>query len=244
MLSPNLMNAHAETTREGKNSAAARLFRRLAPHHRYRWEIYDERLLSFLGADTIWVDAGCGGNDHVARWGEKVRFAVGVDVADHPSRTAGPFAVADLRHMPFRTGSVSLVTLRMVAEHLRHVPEDFREIDRILAPGGRLIVLTTNRWSPVIALPRLLPHALRKRILARLFGVRDDDVLPAFHRFNTPARMRRGIGRLRAESVDLLEQAPLDRPALLPLFGTWYLVSQIPLLRSLRSNMLGVFRKV
>ncbi len=54
------------------------------------------------------------------------------------------FEVADAEHLPFAAGEVDVVTCRIAAHHFPDVPAWLREVDRILAPRGRLVLLDSE----------------------------------------------------------------------------------------------------
>lgn len=219
------------------------LFRKLHPDYRHRWEIYNEVLCEQIKEDTVWLDIGCGTNEHVAEFGNKAKTAIGIDILDNERRANAPFLKADLRNIPLPSLYASLITLRMVTEHLERVPHDFSEIDRLLVPGGTLLILTTNNYSPIIFCSRLLPFSLKRWLIGKLFGLPYDDVFPTYHRFNTHRKMINGVLNMKLSSLEFLEQVPLHQPLLTCIFGLWYSVTKFSALRYLRSNLLAVFHK-
>ena len=53
----------------------------------------------------------------------------------------------------YQTGHrFDLVTLRMVAEHLPDPAAAVRALERLVAPGGRVVLITVNLWSPITLL--------------------------------------------------------------------------------------------
>lgn len=179
----------------------------------------------------------------MARFGRKAHAALGIDRIDCQDRVDAPFLLADLRHIPLPSGYANLVTLRLVAEHLENIPDDFSELGRLLRPGGYLIVLTTNSTSPVIFLPRLLPFSLKTWIIQKIFRVPGRDVFPTYHRFNTPRKMAKGLPGLILAKIRLLEGVPLEKGLLILPFWLWYSIVKHPPMRFLRSNILAVFEK-
>jgi SAM-dependent methyltransferase len=220
-----------------------RLFRRIYPEYRHRWEVYNELLCKHLTRETAWLDIGCGLNEYVSDFGERAKSSLGVDRESIPGRSPSPFLQADIRKIPLPDCCANLVTLRMVAEHLEYIPDDFSEINRLLSPGGVLIVLTTNTLSPMIFLPRLIPFSLKRLIIYMLFDVKDTDVLPTYHRFNTPAKLRKGVYDLCLSELLFLEEVPFGRSILTMIFELWYTVTAISHLHSFRSSLLAVYRK-
>ena len=219
------------------------LFRKINPAYRHRYEVYNDLISELIGRDTVWVDVGCGCNENVSISGGQARIAVGIDALIHPELRQAPFVQASLRKIPLRSGCADLVTLRMVVEHIEKVPDDFAEIERILKPGGKMVVLTTNKLSPLVFAPGVLPYRLKESLIRMVFKASPDDVFPTYHRFNTPGAMRKGIGAMKFESVQFLEQVPLSSAGLTIIFGGWYTLTRLPFLSHLRSTMLAVFEK-
>jgi SAM-dependent methyltransferase len=221
-----------------------KLFRKLNPNYSPRHEIYNQLLNEYINGETIWLDIGCGRNEHVAEYGQKAKLALGIDRLINPGITDAPFIQANLRNIPLPPDYADLITLRMVVEHIERIPEDFFEINRILKPNGKLIILTTNIMSPVVFLPSLFPSALKNWLILKIFKVSHEDVFPTHHRFNSPRVIKRGICNLRPINIQYLEFVSLDRPLLLFVFGIWYLIVKPSPFRYLRSNILAVFEKV
>ena len=220
-----------------------RLFHTLDPHYRPRHEIYNRLLSENLTKESVWIDIGCGRNESVAELGNKAKTAIGVDRLIDSSGAKAPFIQADLRNIPLPSSYAHLITLRMVVEHLERIPEDFSEIDRLLKPGGRVIILTTNRRSPLIALPRILPFGIKHWLLQKMFGVPGEDIFPTYHRFNTQEQMTHGVGSLKLTHLEFIEQLPLSHPWLTLIFWNWYFITKVRPFRSLKSNILAIFEK-
>lgn len=220
-----------------------KVFLRINPDYRNRWEIYDSILDKLITSDTVWLDIGCGKNEMVADFGRKAKIAAGIDVIDDKERVPASFIIADIRNIPFSSGCADLITMRMVVEHLKKIPEDFSEIIRLLAPGGKLLVLTTNTLSPVIFLPRLLPFHLKRWIIRKIYGVDEREVFPTYHRFNNPLKMRTQLKNMELREICLTEQVHLDKPLLTALFGFWYCITELRGLKLFKSNILAIFQK-
>jgi SAM-dependent methyltransferase len=219
-------------------------FLRINPGYRNRWEIYDSILDDLITTGMVWLDIGCGKNEMVSHFGYKAKIAVGIDVIDDEERVLAPFVVADIRNLPFPSGCANLITLRMVVEHLKKIPEDFSEIIRMFAPGGKLLILTTNTLSPVIFLPRLLPFQLKRRIIRKIYGVDERDIFPTYHKFNNPLKMGKQMKEMDLMEICLTEQVHLNKPLLTAIFGFWYCITELPGLKLFKSNILAVFQKI
>ena len=101
------------------------------------------------------------------------RSVVGVDLALDTCRFAArnPAAHvacnADVRRLPFATGSFDLVLSNSTLDHFRSVDEiatALAELARVLRPCGRLLLTLDNLANPVIALRRILPFSWLARL--------------------------------------------------------------------------------
>jgi ubiquinone/menaquinone biosynthesis C-methylase UbiE len=220
-----------------------KLFRKLNPDYQPRHEIYDQLLHKYLNKETVWLDIGCGRNEHVTKYGKQAKIAIGIDKLIDPEIDEAPFIHADLRNIPLPDNYADLITLRMVVEHIERVPEDFFEINRLLKPDGILIFMTTNRMSPVVFIPNLFPDSLKKWFILKIFKVLDKDVFPTHHKFNSPKLVKKGIYDLRPFTIQFIEIVPMSRLLLLIIFGIWYSIVKYSTLTYLRSNILAVYKK-
>jgi ubiquinone/menaquinone biosynthesis C-methylase UbiE len=183
-------------------AATRRLKRRIVPDLRWNQEIWGEAVRENLSQPIRWLDAGCGwrllGKDLEALEGQLVslaRIVVGVDLdfahlrkhLDISRRTC-----ASLDALPFGDASFDLITCNMVVEHLPEPLPVFREMARVLAPGGRMMVHTPNTRNYLVfanlVAKKLLPRALILKF------IQDDrageDIYPTFYRANNRRALR------------------------------------------------------
>jgi ubiquinone/menaquinone biosynthesis C-methylase UbiE len=57
------------------------------------------------------------------------------------------FQVADIQNLPFEAGRFNLVLVIGVTEWLRSLEQPLREIERVLRPGGHLVIAADNRYA-------------------------------------------------------------------------------------------------
>ena len=67
----------------------------------------------------MWLDIGCGKNENVADYGRMTKNALGINAIDSQDRSDAPFWCADLHSIPLPSNYDSLITLRLVIEHLK-----------------------------------------------------------------------------------------------------------------------------
>lgn len=227
----------------------ARYFR--AEDHPYR--IYEAVVRRRIGPSSVLLDAGCGSTGEVvARLSRSVARSIGVDVVPFRGPLAGsPVHLMrnDLGAISLKSGSVDCVISRSVMEHLKDPLPVYRELYRVLKPGGSFVFLTPNLWDYGSLISKAIPNSLHPWLVRKVEGRNEDDTFPAFYQSNTAG----AIGRLAAasgfkvESIRYLGQYPcyLRFNALLFLLGTAYekVTSRFEALRYLRGWLLAVLDK-
>lgn len=133
------------------------------------------------GADHVLLDLAAGSGR-----------AYGVDLApDTAGRACMRFgsqgvraAVADVRELPFQPGTFDLIVSTSTLDHFQtpgQIERALHELNRTLAPGGRMIITLDNPWNPLywplrLSSSRVGPFALgrtmsRRRLAAELEGM-------------------------------------------------------------------------
>jgi SAM-dependent methyltransferase len=141
---------------------------------------------------------------------DRCRLAVGVDLEEMEG--AGPRARgvrSDIGALPLRDGVFDVVALRSVSEHLSDPATAFREMARVLRPGGAAIILCPNKWYYSSILGRLVPESAAPRVLELIFGRNVYDNFKTYYRANT----RRQVRHLAAQAGLVMERAlPCEHP--------------------------------
>jgi ubiquinone/menaquinone biosynthesis C-methylase UbiE len=186
--------------------------------HRYAQEL--DRLVPRGGA---WLDIGAGHRIHngwkgvsseelASRAGYLAGCDVGTDVLNHPH--LHDKRVADAAQLPWPDATFDLVSANMVVEHLAKPEAVFREVHRVLKPGGAFVFVTPNRKHPIIMLAAfLVPPAVR-----RIYGIMierraAEDVFVTEYRCNTVRDISRLAQRI-GFNVDVLEAFVSEFPIL------------------------------
>jgi ubiquinone/menaquinone biosynthesis C-methylase UbiE len=158
-------------------------------HTRVERRLLDEA----LRPGAVALDAGCGRTTRLRHYRDRIDRLVGVDVdgqAGRENRHLDEFVLADLdQPLPFPDDSFDLVYANFVVEHLEHPEHTFAEWRRVLRTGGQLVLLTSNRANPVMAVAQRLPLRLRLTVKRRAAGVAERDVYPTRYRANTPQQL-------------------------------------------------------
>jgi dolichol-phosphate mannosyltransferase len=150
-----------------------RAFDSAIPLQRYWQRRRYRHVARFLEADRRTLDVGCGSSRILAAL---PRGSVGVDLLIRKLRHARRFGrhvvQAGARGLPFGDGRFECVVSSQLLEILPRGTQALAEMGRVLAPGGRLILVTPDysrlQWILLGALyERLVPGADASRHLAR-----------------------------------------------------------------------------
>ncbi len=217
---------------------------RVCPSFQFRHEIYNETIQNLISSQTVWIDIGCGDNSIIEKYGKNSKLAVGLDLVKHRDLSTALFIKADLKKLPLRSEFADLITLRMVVEHRDNISEEFNDIERVLKKNGKVVILTTNICSPIIFIPKAVPYKVKKLIIKKLFNVEEKDIFQTFHHFNSPGKIKKGIGKLRLINLRMIEQTSLLNPILFFIFLVPLILTNNKLLKCCRSNMLAIFKKI
>jgi ubiquinone/menaquinone biosynthesis C-methylase UbiE len=104
------------------------------------------------GPDDTVLDVACGGGIVVCAFAPYVRRAIGIDVTpamlDEAQRLAAEKGLAnvewrrgDVNSLPFEDGGFTIVVTRFSVHHFPDPAAVLREMARVCAPGGRLVVV-------------------------------------------------------------------------------------------------------
>jgi ubiquinone/menaquinone biosynthesis C-methylase UbiE len=112
------------------------------------------------------LDLGCGAGQSTREIAQRRKNVVGVDLsstflhgAAESCESKMMFAAGDAAHLPFADNKFNLVCSMEFIEHVWPVDAVLREMIRVIAPGGRIIISSPSLLSPlrpVFDLPRML----------------------------------------------------------------------------------------
>lgn len=229
----------------------------VAPGLDYSQHQYEAVLREHVGPAVEWLDVGCGHQilppwrvEAERRLVASCKSVAGVDY-DQPSletHTSIGFRVrGDISRLPFADGSFDMVTANMVVEHLDDPETQFREVARVLRPGGVFIFHTPNASGYFTALTRRVPESWKGALIRALDGRAAGDVFKTHYRANTEEDVRRVAG---ASGLEVAEVRLILTDALFAVVPPLALVelAYIRLLmsermRRYRTNLIGVLRK-
>lgn len=191
-------------------------------------EMFRARVVPHLNGDSRVLDLGAGaGIVSQMNFRGLAGQVSGIDL--DPRVTSNPFLddsrVASGEDIPYGDNTFDVVLSDNVLEHLPDPRRVFREVARVLRPGGRFLAKTPNKWHYMPTIARMTPHAFH-RYYNRLRGRNAEDTFKTLYRANSRRDIRRLVREsgLQLEGVDLIERRPeyLRLNPLTYLFGWAY----------------------
>lgn len=223
------------------------------PGSEKNWDdlLFRELILAQLAPGHAVLDVGAGAGI-VAAMNFKGHAARICGIDPDPRVVANPFLDEGKQgvgeRIPYDEGSFDVAFADNVLEHLADPEAVFREVARVLKPGGCFLAKTPNKWHYMPVIARLTPHSFHQ-LTNRLRGRAEVDTFPTLYRANSPSELRRlaQASGLQLESVALHEGRPeyLRMTAPTYLVGWLYerIVNALPALRRFRIVMMVRFRK-
>jgi len=194
----------SEFTKSSRYQQCQALFDRAYPGFRNAGDRYQDLVASLVTHQTSLLELGCGraslAEDPIRRAGR----SAGIDLSLSDLRcnqTVACPAMADGAHLPFPAASFDLLISQWVIEHLEEPIRVFREMARVLRPGGRMVHFTTNALNYVPLISRLIPETVQEGLLGRLLKRPAHESFPTYFRANTHRR----IAQLASQSGLVLD---------------------------------------
>ena len=217
--------------------------------HPYR--LFEAKIRLLLQPDHVLLDAGCGRTAPIlSKFRGKARRLIGVDLVDftiHPDDIE--LIRGDLSNTGLPDASVDVVMARSVMEHVADPSAVYREMFRVLRPGGHFVFVTANLWDYSALIAKIVPNRFHPWIVSKTEGRQEHDVFPIQYKTNTRGAVRKyaAAAGFRVESFDYLGQYPayLLFNGILFFLGTIYekLISRFQALGFLRGWIMAVLTK-
>jgi len=217
--------------------------------HPYRR--YESKIGSILkDSDTI-LDAGCGRTAPILRkFAGKAQILIGVDLEDPTENIQEvKYIKGNISSIDIPENSIDVVISRAVLEHILDPDAVFKEISRVLKPGGSFIFLAPNLGDYVSLISKIIPNRFHKHIVSIVEGRKMDDVFPAYYKANTHSSIKKLSKKNGFKIVDFqyLGQYPamFMFNSVLFMFATIYekIISRIGFLGFLRGWLLVQLKK-
>jgi SAM-dependent methyltransferase len=165
---------------------------RLANNYFTPDEHYEALVARLVTPGCSWADVGCGrdifpSNQPLAiELSQRAGFLAGID--PDPNVLENKFVTVRFQGLiedyP-RSEQFDLITLRMVAEHIADPKRAIAKIADMLKPGGRAVIFTPYKWSPMSIVARTVPFALHNPLKWLIWRTESRDTFPVEYKLNT-----------------------------------------------------------
>jgi ubiquinone/menaquinone biosynthesis C-methylase UbiE len=227
------------------------LCRKYYSGRKFHDSLYRDLIRKHLAAGQTVLDAGCGRYLRFCKELSDTAAVVGIDLEPvlETDNQSAPFGVrGDVGRLPFLSNRFDMVISRSVIEHLEDPSQVFREFSRVLRPGGKVIVITPNKYDYVSMIAALTPYWLHRFLVSRIFEVPEHDVFPTLYRANTLSTIQKlfksaGLAPRELDTVNHYPAYLMFSPTLFRLGVFYERITSLKLFRSLRGSILCVFEK-
>jgi len=227
------------------------LFEKYYAGRKFHDTLYTELIRTHLQQGQRLLDAGCGRYLKFCKTFSEGAWVVGTDLGSEleTNNRNAPYGVqSDLSYLPFGSDNFDMVISRSVVEHLEDPPQVFREFFRVLRPGGKVVLITPNKWDYVSIIAALTPYSFHRSLVGKIFQVPEDDVFPTKYRANTIPAIRKafrsaGFTELELDTINHYPAYLMFSPLLFRLGVLYERLTSLRALRSLRGSILCVFEK-
>ena len=199
------------------------------------------------------LDAGCGHKSGISFHSNHHVTLIGSDIVSSSLRNNSDIDsgfVSNLGEIPLKDDSIDIVFSNMVLEHLSQPAMFFKEIRRVLRPGGYFVFSTPNALNIVVLVNRLLPDILSKKLGHLLTGEAEDDIFPTVYKANSLRTLRNLCKESNFQQTDLILYQPppyafvFSRTICMLIIWYFKLLNKYDFLKGLRGVIVARYRKI
>ncbi len=160
-------------------------------------DAYEATIRRYLTKDSVFLDLGCGRGGLPEKLAEEQfsqLFGLDPDIASLVEYRAPGVQLANglADDLPYQANSFDVIIATWLFEHLPAPEKTLAELQRVLRPNGKLILLTPNVKHPLLwanRISQLLP-AIQGKLVERLYDRAEADTFPVTYKANTPATLK------------------------------------------------------
>lgn len=163
-------------------------YQKLKPSWKDSLMFYKEIIDQNVHQNTRILDIGCGHADFLETIYIKTPNTYGIDPdknAIEKNTIIRNKVVGFADNLPFKDNFFDLVVSAWVLEHLKNPKKAFKEIYRILKPGGKVIFLTPNVWNYNVWMIRIVPDRFHDFFTRKLYDRQENDTYPKQYKINS-----------------------------------------------------------
>jgi len=213
------------------------------PPETHPYRALERAIDAAVGSDSVVLDVGCGhGAPNLQRLKGRAGRLYGIDLVDFDAQSDDMVllneSISDLKS--FADNSIDLAYSRSVMEHVADIENAYKELYRVLRPGGIYVFLTPNRYDYASIIATLVPNRFHAKVVKLTEGRDEQDTFPIVYASNTFREIRRlsAANGFRIRRLERLGQYPSYLRFSRPLFwlGCLYekALDKVPFLDALK----------
>jgi SAM-dependent methyltransferase len=196
------------------------------------------------------LEIGAGPANQTTEYLSGIGPVAGLDVSEEVTgnRFLSEARTFDGGVFPFPSASFDACVSNWVLEHVPDPPAHLAEVKRVLRPGGKYLVRTSNVWHYVYAFSRWTPQRVHSTLANRLRGLPAEahEPYPTYYRANSLRRLRRlqeeaGLGLIELRAIEPEPGYGRKLPLFFPMLCYERMVNRTALLMPFRSTVLACF---
>ena len=177
-------------------SPIERQMRAMFPPETHPNRVLERAVEARLAPDAAVLDIGCGRTaPNLVDLKGRAATLYGIDVIDFtvedPDLRLFTNDVTDMRDI--HDSSIDVAYSRAVMEHLPDPEGAYRELARVLKPGGCYIFITPSIYDYGSIIAAMVPNRLHPKIVNMVEGREEEDVFPTEYKSNSLGRVRRQV---------------------------------------------------
>ena len=155
------------------------------------------------------LDSGCGHKSESTSLPNVVLLGTDMIMSDLKKNSVLHYKfLSNIEWLPLDKKSIDVIFSNMVIEHLNDPDQYFKEVFRILKPGGYVIFSTPCIYNIVVIINRILPDGMSKKLGRILTNIDEHDIFPTVYKANSIKRIRKILGRQGFKECDLIMYQP------------------------------------
>ncbi len=167
-------------------------YHKIYPKWRVSTLIYHDLISDSVSKNSYLLDVGCGHSNLLSDIYSRTLHTYGIDPdisAINRNKDIKHIKKSYVEKMPFKDNFFDVVVCAWVLEHLSDPNKAFKEIYRVLKPGGKVIFITPNALNYNVWLIRLIPERFHDFLTKKLYNRQENDTFSKKYLINTPPKI-------------------------------------------------------
>lgn len=210
---------------------------------------FKEYLRHYITKESILLDIGCGRQSFGEEYYKRAKRKIGIDPdqnALQDNNLMDEKFCCNIQNIPSTIGQFDIIIAQWILEHLQCPNEDIQIISNLCKKNGYFIFMTTNIYSPIILLSKIIPTFFKKYLRKVLLKINEEDTYPTVYKINSISKIdyflsKNGFQKVEIKKVGVLAYFEWNKIVLLcKIFFDRTIGKFIPN----KTHIVGVYKKI